>query len=335
MPLTSLSPLFGKKVLLLTHAGADVDALGSAAAIHFSLKGKSKTTVGVSDHLNLNAKALTKKLKIPYEINPSLKNYDAILSLDFNKSKMTGSMQQSFLDFKGEKFLIDHHSEEKEKIAPLKNSKTSKKAVSTTELVYELLKKTRVKIPKKAYASIASGIITDSASFLIADHKTFKIMSEVMEKANMPYSSLVSLFKVEKDFSEKVASLKAAKRVRIFKIGKSIVATSEIGAFEATAANALIRLGADVSFCGDAKRGIIRISGRVNNYWLTKKKFDLARDVFNKLENYFEGEGGGHPGASGFNGKGKSVSKHLEKCVELTKNFIVKKEKSAALKEYT
>jgi len=335
MPLTSLSPLFGKKVLLLTHAGADVDTLGSASAIHFSLKGKSQTTIGVPDHLNLNAKALAKKLKIPYTINPSLKNYDAILSLDFNKSQMLGSMQKSFLDFKGEKYLIDHHSEEKEKIAPLKNSKTLKKAVSTTELVYELLKKTKVKIPQKAYASIASGIITDSASFLIADHKTFKIMGEVMEKAQMPYSSLVSLFKVERDFSEKVAALKAAKRVRIFKIGKSIIATSEIGAFEATAANALIRLGADVSFCGDAERGKIRISARANNYWLTQKKFDLARDVFNKLEKYFEGEGGGHPGASGFNGKGKSVSKHLEKCVELTKNFIIKKEKNATLKEYT
>lgn len=335
MPLTNLSPLFGKKVLLLTHAGADVDTLGSAAAIHFSLKGKSQTTIGVPDHLNLNAKALAKKLKIPYKINPALKNYNAILSLDFNKSQMLGSMQKSFLEFKGEKYLIDHHSEEKEKVAPSKNSYISKKAVSTTELVYELLKKTRVKIPQKAYASIGSGIITDSASFLIADHKTFKIMAEVMEKAKMPYSSLVSLFKVERDFSEKVAALKAAKRVRIFKIGKSIIATSEIGAFEATAARALIRLGADVSFCGYAERGKVRISARVNNYWLTKKKFDLAKDVFNKLEKYFDGEGGGHPGASGFNGKGKSVSKHLEKCVALTTEFIVKKEKNVTLKEYT
>ncbi|MCR4335424.1 MAG: DHH family phosphoesterase [archaeon] len=334
MPLNNLSPLFGKKLLILTHAGADVDSLASAAAIYFSLKEKSKITIGVPDHLNLNAKALTKQLKIPYKINPSFEGFDALLCVDFNKSKMLGSLQKNFFSYKGEKFLIDHHSEEKEIMAPKNNVFASKKAISTTELVYQLLKKTKVKIPKNAYACIASGIITDSASFHIADHVTFKIMAEVMEKAELSYRGLVDLFSTEIDFSQKIAALKAAKRVRIFKSANAIIAISDVGAFEADAANALIRIGANVAFCGFAEKGTIRISGRVNNSWMNKNKFDLARDVFNKLENYFPGEGGGHQGAAGFNGKGDDVIPLLLKCVDLTHKFISKKEK-AILKEYT
>jgi len=335
MPLSTLSQLFNKRVLILTHKGADVDAIASAAAIQFSLKGKSKITIGVPDHLNLNAKALTKKLKISYKINPSFKGFDVVLSLDFNKSKMLGSIQKQFLEFEGKKFLVDHHSEEDEKIASQKNSRVQKNAISTTELVYFLLKKTRVKIPKKAYACIAAGIITDSASFHVADHKTFSIMGEVMKKSGMNYSSLVDLFKVEVDFSQQVASLKAAKRARIFKSGSAIIVASDVGAFEADAASALIRVGATVSFCGYSEENKIRISGRANNYWMNKKKFDLARDVFNRLEDFFSGEGGGHAGASGFNGSGKEVWPVLLKCVDLTNEFVKKKEKSSSLKEYS
>ncbi|PIN85405.1 MAG: hypothetical protein COV47_02270 [Candidatus Diapherotrites archaeon CG11_big_fil_rev_8_21_14_0_20_37_9] len=332
MALASLAGIFGKKVLLLTHAGADVDAFASAAAIHLSLKGKSKTTICVPEHINLNAKALASKLNISYQINCSFTGFDAIVCLDFNKSKMLGALQQSFLDFPGEKYIIDHHSFEKEVMAQQKNSLIDSNSVSTTEIVYRLLKKTKLKIPRHAYACLALGIITDSSSFLIADHNTFRVMADLMEQAKMPYSELVALFRTEKDFSEKIAALKAAKRVRIYRVGDSIIATSEVGSFEAEAASALIRIGADVTFCGYADKKI-RISGRVNNRWLGRNRFDLARDVFNPLEKFFQGEGGGHAGAAGFNGSGSTVKKHLEKCVELVQKSV-SKNKSMQVKEY-
>jgi len=311
MPLKSLQPLFGKKVLLLTHAGADVDAISSAAAIHFSLKGKANTSIGVPEHLNTQASELAKKLKIPFQINPSLDGFDAILCLDFNKGQMLGALQGDFAKFKGEKFLIDHHSQENSHIASEKNSYVKKSAVSATELVFELLEKSKVKIPKPAYLCIAAGIITDSSSFLIADHKTFAIMAKVMQKADVQYSDITSLFSVQRDLSEKVARLKAAKRCRIFKSGECVIAISKVGAFEADSAAALVRIGADVAFCGFSDKGAIRVSGRADNFWRKKHSFDLAADVFNKLESFFEGEGGGHPGAAGFNGKGKMLNRYF------------------------
>ncbi|MEK6957671.1 MAG: DHH family phosphoesterase [archaeon] len=334
MPLKSLSPLYGKKVLLLTHSGADVDSFGSAAAIQFSLKGKANAVIGVPDHLNLPSKAFAERIRADYEINPPFRNFGAIVCLDYNKASMLGSLKSAFDSFEGEKFLIDHHVPEKERLAPEKNSLQSKDAISTTELVYSLLKKSRMKIPKKALECIAAGIVTDSAGFLVADHKTFSIMAEVMRAAGISYGSLVSLFSVEKDLSQKIAALKAARRCRIYKSRESIFVSSDVGAFEADSATALIRVGADVAFCGYAEKGKIRVSGRVNNSWLREKKFDLARDVFNRLKEFFEGEGGGHPGAAGFNGSGGNIAPVLEKCIALAHEFNSRNEKNAELKEY-
>ncbi len=325
MPLANFSPLYKKRVLLLTHAGCDVDSFGSACAIHLSLKGKAEATIGVPEHINNSAKALASKLSIPYTINPSFSGFDCVVCLDFNEAEMLGKLKGDFLAFRGEKFLIDHHSAHKtnpaETIAPPKNSAMSPKAVSATEVVYGLLKASKLKIPQKALACIACGIITDSSSFLVADHSTFSIMAQVMKEAKMPYRDIVSLFRTEIDVSQKIAALKACRRCKIFKSagksGEAIIVTSDVGAFEADAASTMVRIGADVAFCGDADKGAIRISGRANNKWLSQNGFDLARDVFSKLGNFFPGSGGGHPGAAGFNGKGDQIEPVLLKCAQL------------------
>ncbi len=328
MSLRTLSKLYNKRVLLLTHSGCDVDSLGSAAALHFSLHGKALTTIGVPERINTGAKALAEKLSIPYTLNPSFSGFDAAVCLDFNELEMLGGLKGDFLAFKGEKFLIDHHSKNKNTlsgntppIASLKNSGVSEKAVSATEVVYGLLKASKLRVPQKALVCIACGIITDSSSFLVADHETFSIMSEIMRKAKMPYREIVSLFRAELDISQKIAALKAARRCRVFKSGESLIAVSDVGAFEADAAATLVRIGADVAFCGDADAGKIRVSGRANSNWVAKHGIDLAKDVFGRLPSFFPGTGGGHPGAAGFNGTANEIGPVLLKCAELVHQF--------------
>lgn len=333
--LRSLSALFNKKVLLLTHAGCDIDSLGSAAAIRFSLKGKAKISICVPDNLNVYSKKLAENLQIPYKINAPLKGFDAVVCLDFNRPAMLGSMRKEFESFGGEKYLIDHHRKEAEGFVAEKNSCVVDRAISTTELVYDLLKETLgLKIPKKAYACIAAGIITDSASFSVADFETFDIMAQVMRGAQMTYSEITALFYLKKDLSEKIASLKAARRCRIFSSGGAIIAISEVGAFEADAAASLVRIGADVAFCGYADKGKIRVSGRANNNWLKENKFDLTKDVFAKLDAFFAGSGGGHAGAAGFTGEGEEAMPVLQKCAELVNEFLAIKKNGQRLKEY-
>lgn len=323
----------GARILILTHAGCDVDALASAATIFFTFGKNYKIEIGVPEHLNLNAKALAQNLKIPFTINPqNIGGFDALVLVDFNSFKMLGKLEQEVKKFKKPILLIDHHTKSGEKITI--NSLIQPDAVATVEILFDLLKKDKTKISPKAAECIAAGIITDSASFLIADSETFSIMAEAMKIAKKPFNEIFSLFQVEENFSEKIAKLKAARRVRIFKINDSIVATTSVSCFEADAATVLSRLGADIAFAGDVDNSKLKISGRATPFFVKKNSFDLARDVFEPLEKHFSGSGGGHPGAAAFNGTAEAIEPALQKCVELVQDFLKKKAGHAETKEY-
>lgn len=330
--LLRLLGLRGKKVLVLTHAGADVDAFASAASLSLSLGKNSK--IGVPDHLNLNAKALAKNTSTNYSINPKISDFDAIIAVDFNGYEMLGSMKSEIKNFKNPIYVIDHHEKSKNPLNFKKDSILDKNAVSTTEIIYRIFKGQKITIHKETAIFIACGIITDSAHFLAADSEVFRIMAEMLDKSKMSFSEIAEIYKVKEDVGGKIAKLKAAKRARIYKISDIIVATTNIGSFEADAATALIRLGADIAFAGDFEKGALKISGRANNNFVKKSGFDLAKDIFMPLGVYFKGEGGGHPAAAAFNGTSEDFEEPISKCLLLTQKFFLKKNKSAEIKEY-
>ena len=331
-PLTSFNK---KNILIIPHAGSDVDAICAAASLFFQLKKRNRAKILVPDHIALPAKALAKKLRIPYTIAKNqIPKADILFLVDFNDLKMAGSLAPEIKRFKGQTFLIDHHRPSKQKIAPTKNMLVDQNAVATCELVFDWLKKSHISLDKKTSACIASALVTDSAFFLTANSKTFAIMSESLKKSKKTFSSILSLFSVKKTFDEKIAKLKAAKRARIFLVSKYIVAASDVGAFEADSASALVKIGADISFVGDEDEGKLRISGRASQAVVKREGFDLAKHVFQKLPKYFGGSGGGHAGAAGYTGKGKDINQALMRCIELTKDYF-KKRKGFRFKEYT
>lgn len=333
-----LSSLSGKKVAIVTHSGTDVDAIASAAALYFTFAKKAKISIAVADHINLNAKQFAQKMKLPYKINPpSLSRNDMLIVVDANSFGMLGALAEQVKRFPKNKplLLLDHHSRSGDKIASGKLAVIHEKAISTTEIIFGLFKKNKIPINRKAAAGIAAGIVSDSANFLIADHSTFKIMAEVLNLSGMTYSELLSLFRFRPDISEKIARLKAAKRVRIYKSNEFIVASTDVGAHEASAATSLVILGADVAFAGDSERNEIKISGRANQNFIKRMKFDLTKNVFDYLEKQFGGEGGGHSGAAAYNSTGNLIEPLLKRCVELTHEHISKRKKSKfQLKEY-
>lgn len=334
MPFPSPGFFKNKRTLFLTHAGADVDSLSSAAALFFSLKSK-KHAIGVIDHLNQSAKAFAKNMEIPFSVNPVFNGFDCIVALDFNSFEMAGTQKEKIKNFNGKVFVIDHHKKTKSPLALPKNSFVNEKAVSATEVVFNYLKNSRVKISEKTAVCIACGIITDSAGFHVADAGTFRIMAQVFEIAGKSFSELTSLFEVERDVSESIAKLKAAKRIRVFKSFDELIVFSDVGSFEASAAMAFTFLGASVAFAGDESEGKILVSGRAKNSFVRKTGFDLVEHVFVPLSKKFVGQGGGHAGAAAFNGEAKKIEPVLMECVSLSHVFLEKKfGKKGFLKEY-
>ncbi len=332
IPLTAFK---NKKIVLLTHAGADVDAISAAAVLSLFLSKRNSVKLGVPEHISLAAKILAQKMKIRYSLGPSLQGADTLILVDFNSWDMLGNMGKAVKSFPGKKYLLDHHTKSRDKIVAGKNAWIEEDAVASCSLVYMWLLKSNAGISKKMAMLLAAGITADSAHFLIADANTFTVMSALLQKSGKRFSEIVALLRVERGFSEKIAVLKAAKRSRIFRLGEFIAVTADIGAFEADAATALVKLGADIAFAGNSEGNELKISGRASQSVLKETGIDLARDIFQPLGKFFEGSGGGHSGAAAFNGKGSSVEAALLKCVELSKKAIAKRKPGIQLKEYT
>jgi len=334
--LNSLADLKGKKTLLITHSGCDVDAIGAAGAILFSMQKNNSARIIVPSHMALPAQRLAKQMRIPFSVNKGagLPQADALFLIDFNSLSLAGNLAGAITAFPGKKFLIDHHAPSAEKIAPKENTLIDENAASSCELVFEILKKSGIPLSKQAGACMACGIIADSAHFMAASSGTFRTMAETMRASGKSFPELLALFNSKKGFDEKIAALKAAKRARIFRLGDCIAATARIGAFEADAASTLVKIGADMAFTGDSGKQGIRISGRASQAALRETGIDLAKDVFQQLPQFYGGDGGGHPGAAGYNGPEGNIEEALSKCVQLALDFLKRKKQGAELSEY-
>ncbi len=337
MPPSIFSFIKNRRVLLLTHAGADVDAISSCASIYFAFRDKAKITIAVPEHINLNAKALAKNLGIPYKMNPAeISDFDFLIILDLNSFSMLGYLKDKVKGFNKPIALIDHHTKSGDKIASPEFTIIREGAVSTTELIYELFKKEKINLTPKISKCIAAGIATDSANFLVADRKTFRIMAEVLHSSGMGYAELLSLSRIKVDISKKIAVLKAAKRSKIYSAFNKIIVTADVGAYEADAASTLVKLGADIAFAADEEEGKILVSARADNQFIKETGFSLPRDIFSKLEKEFNGSGGGHSAAAGFNGRGKGTERILNRSIHLSYDFLKNrfKNKKPGLKKY-
>jgi nanoRNase/pAp phosphatase (c-di-AMP/oligoRNAs hydrolase) len=123
------------------------------------------------------------------------------------------------------------------------------------------------------------------------------------------------------DFSERVARLKASRRVRLFSVKGRIVALSHVSAYQASAARALIDLGADVAAVAGQKNESIEVSLRATREFNTETNVHLGKDIAKPLGEYIHGMGGGHATAAGANGTGE-IEPALKRCLLLLKEKL-------------
>lgn len=325
--LSFINSIKNKKTLILGHSGADVDSFASCSALHLALK--AKTTIGIPDHLNTESKILAENLGIKYKLNPLLEEYEAIILVDLNSLSMLGSYSEKIKSFKCPKLVIDHHPKARDpiKATTLINSKK----ISSTEIIYELLKELKADITPKIASCIAAGIVTDSAHFLVADHNTFKIMAEMLEKSGKTFSQLTHLFSYETDISERIAKIKSVKRAEVYRIGNYVLSLSHVSVWEGSAAKALITLGSDLAFVSSAN-GELRVSGRASSRIIRETGIHLGKDIFERIALKGLGAGGGHAGAAGLNkAEEKSLPEINKLILALVQEFLKARKGKAAL----
>lgn len=312
-----------KQVTLLCHHNADPDAICSAYAFSSLLKQSLsglEVEIGAANGISRLSKHLMKRLPIEVKTQPNIELAQAIVLLDTNTIQQLDNLATAVKNTKAPLIVIDHHASHPETQQLAKICITSESASSTCEIVLDFYKQANLKLGPNEAKALFLGIACDTRHFVLASSTTLKNIAELIDAGVNAQESLAQL-SLPMDFSERVARLKACRRTRLFKLNKWIIALSHVSAYQASAARALVELGAHVGVVAGEKNKTIEISLRSNLEFFNQTQVHLGRDIAKPLGEYLHGMGGGHSTAAGVNGEG-DVEIGLKRCLWLFKERL-------------
>jgi nanoRNase/pAp phosphatase (c-di-AMP/oligoRNAs hydrolase) len=312
-----------KLAVLLCHLNADPDAV--CAALAFSqllqrLKPGLNIEVAAAQGPSRLSKALLGHLPGKLIAEPHIEDADVVVMLDTNTVGQLGEWSDRVKGSKAALIVIDHHASHPETEGLATLSVADEKASSACEIVYRLFKEAEVDLTPVEAQALFLGIAFDTRHFILASSLTFKVLADLVE-AGVKAEETLSLLSLPMAPSERIARLKASRRLRLVKINEWLVAFSNISAYQASAARALISLGAHVAVVAGEKGERLQVSLRATQDFHKETGVHLGRDVAKPLGEFLHGMGGGHAVSAGVNGVG-DVETCLKRCLRLLKDRL-------------
>ena len=318
-----LDTLDAKLVVLLCHHNADPDAICSAYALKSllaQLRPGLSIEIGAAHGISRLSKHLLESIPVEVKESPSVESADATVLLDTNTIQQLDTLAETVKRGKAPIIVIDHHAAHPDTLQLARLCITSEEISSTCEIIFSFYKQANVKIGEKEAQALFLGIAFDTRHFVLANSSTLKNIAELIDSGVNAQETL-PLLSLPMDFSERVARLKASRRVKLFKIDNWIIALSHVSAYQASAARALVELGADVAAVAGKKNEAIEVSLRATREFNGQTGVHLGKDIAKPLGEYVHGMGGGHSTAAGANGVGE-VESSLKRCLLLLKERI-------------
>ncbi len=285
------------RILLVTHRSADVDALTSVTMLKFALEKlggelevevyfPGKISKKASSIGNLLGSTSIKELEYPLR-------YRLMIFLDVGGFGALGE-GSDLLDARVEKWLIDHHLSNKDFQSHFDFVLMETEEVSSTcEIVYKACREARLTLPRKLEIALLAAILTESGFLRIARCGTFSVVAEVC-RGGVRLKEVLPLLKREKVASERIAVLKALKRMEAYRSGDWMLALSRVGSYHSEATRALRDLQMDFTAVGDDLDSGCKIHIRLSPRFVETFGFTAGGDIVNILSEEFGGQGGGH-----------------------------------------
>jgi len=315
--------LNAKLVVLLCHHNADPDAVGAAFAFSIlleRLRPELSIEIAAAQGPSKLSKSMLKALPVKLTEQPHIKEASLIVLLDTNTIQQLGEWSKRVKTSNSPLIVIDHHAShpETERIATMLVA--DEEASSTCEIVYRFFKEAEVEITEVEAKALFLGIAFDTRHFVMAKSTTLKIVADLID-SGVNVEETLSLLSLPMEYSERIARLKASRRVKLMKIQGWLIALSHVSAYQASAARALIGLGAHVAIVAGQRGDTIQVSLRSSQNFHEKTGIHLGSDVAKPLGEYLHGMGGGHSVSAGANGVG-DVEATLKRCIRLLKQKL-------------
>lgn len=279
------SHVSGCNILYLCHRNADPDAIGSAFALQECFNGD----LGAAGDVSKAGMQLADAIGADPLIDPSIEDYDMVVVVDASVKRQIG-------DLKLRRYgVVDHHLD----TGLIRGAEfyIQRPTDSTAEIVWSILKHHNYTLSREAAIGLVVGIISDTGRFRHARPGSFRAVAELLDSCDLDYvEALAVLTRSPVEQSQRIAALKAASRAKIEWNDEWIVVSTEVSAFEGSAAMALVELGADVAFAAGMHGEVCRASGRARHS-ATSAGLDLA-ELMRCAARERGGDGGGHQGAA-------------------------------------
>ncbi len=306
LDLERLKEFLGGRILLICHHNADPDAVCAAYGVGELARAMDPSvdavivTPGGASRLS---RAVMEELGIEASADPSIDGADALVIVDTATLNQLDGFGEIVASAAVPKVFIDHHAPHPSIAAIASYTIIDESVSSTCEIVHNLYKGLGITPSANVARALLVGIAYDSRHFSIGSSQTLKSASQLLE-LDGPLGEILSMLASDRSRSEKIARLKAAQRLKLHEVQGWTIATSNLSSFQASAARALIRLGADVSIVAGKDKNELRASLRASERFYRETSVHLGSDVAKILGDEFSGAGSGHPTAAGVNGKG-------------------------------
>jgi nanoRNase/pAp phosphatase (c-di-AMP/oligoRNAs hydrolase) len=316
-----IDKLDAKLAVLLCHHNADPDAIGAAYAFKGllnHLKPNLETEIAAAAGPSKLSKAVMDVLPIQLTEQPHIQEADVLFLLDTNTVQQLNELREQIKQDQP-LVVIDHHASHPETERRANLIVADEKASSACEIVYNLFKEAQVKPSQDEAKALFLGIAFDTRHFIIATSDTLKVVAELAE-SGIDVQKTLSILSLPMEPSERLARLKAARRLKLSTINGWLVAFSKVSAYQASAARGLVALGAHVAVVAGKKHDKVQVSFRASNEFYTKTAVHVGRDLAKPLGKFLGGMGGGHPVSAGANGAGD-----VESCLKFCEKLLKKK----------
>jgi len=295
-----------KRVLVLAHHNADIDAVASALILKYAFPWLE---IGAHEGISAPAKNLLSGLGEKMLVGPPVEEYSLVIVVDSSSPLQVSSGDLSkWPPF----FVVDHHPDHDHWGGDLYVDDT---LGACTEIALQMAMMSGTPLTERMTVSGLAGIIADTGKFRFAGSVDMGICDFLLSGSDVSMEDVMGLIEGDNyfDVSKKIAQLKAAKRVNYRKIGDQILASSWVSSFEAAAARSLLICGADVVFISANRKDELRISARAKPH-IISSGIHLGR-FMESIGEETGNQGGGHDGAAGLNGKG-DPRKVLKLCMD-------------------
>jgi bifunctional oligoribonuclease and PAP phosphatase NrnA len=310
-------------VSILCHQNADADAACSALALQILLKKlhpDATIDVHFPEGVSASAKQLLENLGIDIRESSSLEKTRLVILVDTNALDQLGETGEELVRLNIPFIVIDHHHPHPETERLARRMIVDESASAAAEVVYRLFAAASEPVDLTTAMALLAAIFVETRHFLLARRSTFEVAAGLVEAGADP-RHLTEALGVRMSRSERMARLKAAGRVQVASIGDWIVATSQLGSYQSSAARAMLALGAHIALVGGKVKDRVRVNMRSTEEFASKTGVHLGRDIAIPLGALFGGSGGGHPTAAGFYGT-LAVEDTLKKSVERVRELL-------------